>query len=94
MARLAPTLEETRDSAINHLMSLEKQLWEGRIRGFFQIPKFTQDQELCPVFGLTTYFSKVRSANFELFILLTYVLAGVQYPRRQRLLVRVLRQTS
>ena len=74
---------ETRDSAIVHLLSLEKQSKQGRIRGFFQIPKFFEDKELCPVLALQTYFSKVRSANFELFILLTYVLAGVQYPRRQ-----------
>ena len=85
---------ETRDSAIVHLLSLEKQSKQGRIRGFFKIPKFFEDKELCPVLALQTYFSKVRSANFELFILLTYVLAGVQYPRRQRLLVRFLRQTS
>ena len=59
MARLAPTLEKTRDSAVIHLLSLEKQSREGRIRGFFQIPRFDEDKELCPVFALTTYFSKV-----------------------------------
>ena len=85
---------ETRDSAIVHLLSLEKQSKQGRIRGFFKIPKCFEDKEVCPVLALQTYFSKVKSANFELFILLTYVLAGVQYPRRQRLLVRFLRQTS
>ena len=50
--------------------------------------------QLCPVLAMQTYFWKVRIANFELLILLTYVVAGVQYPRRQRLLVRFLRQTS
>ena len=35
MARLAPSLEETRDVAIMKLKSLEKQSREGRIRGFF-----------------------------------------------------------
>ena len=77
MARLAPSLEETRDSVILHLVSLEKQAREGKIRGFFQIPKFTEDTELCPVHALSTYFTKVKSANFELFILLTNFLAGV-----------------
>ena len=67
MARLAPSLEETRDSGILHLLSLEKQSREGRIHGFFQIPKFLEDKELCPVLALKTYFSKVRIANFELF---------------------------
>ena len=76
---------DTRDSAIVHLLSLEKQSKEGRIRGFFQIPKFVEDKELCPVLALQTYFSKVSSGNFELFILLTYVLAGVQYPQRHLL---------
>ena len=54
MARLAPSLEETRDSAILHLLSLEKQSREGRIRGFFQIPRFLEDKELCPVHALQT----------------------------------------
>ena len=40
MARLAPSLDETRYSAILHLLSLEKQSREGRIHGFFLIPKF------------------------------------------------------
>ena len=40
---------------------------------------------------LQTYFTKVRSANFELFILLTSGLSGVQYPRRQFVFFRVLR---
>ena len=35
---------ETRDSAIVHLLSLEKQSKQGRIRGFFQIPKFFEDK--------------------------------------------------
>ena len=60
MARLAPSLEETRDAAIVSLVSLEKQSREGRIRGFFQIPRFTEDTELCPVFSLSTYYSKVK----------------------------------
>merc|ERR1712239_95810 len=78
---------ETRGSAIVHLLPLEEQSKQRRNRGFFKIPKFFEDKELCPVLALPTYFSKVISANFELFILLTYVVAGVQYPRRQRLLV-------
>ena len=49
MARMAPSLKETRDSAILKLVSLEKQAREGRVRGFFQIPKFPEDPELCPV---------------------------------------------
>ena len=60
---------ETRDSAIVHLLSLEKQSKQGRIRGLFQITKFVEEKELCPVLALQTYFSKVRSANFELFII-------------------------
>ena len=67
MARLAPSLEETRDSAVMKLVSLEKQSREGRIWGFFQIPKFTEDAELCPVHALTTYFNKVTSASLEVF---------------------------
>ena len=94
MARLAPSLEETQDSAILHLLSLEKQSREGRICGFFQIPKFLEDREHCPFYALQTYFTMVRSANFELFILLTYVLAGVQYPRRQCLLFHVICQAT
>ena len=85
---------ETRESAIVHLLPLEKQSKQRRNRGFFKIPKFFEDKELCPVLTLQTYFFKVRSANFELFILLTYVLAGVQYPWRQRLFFRILLQTS
>ena len=61
MARMALSLEETRDSAILKLVSLEKQAREGRVRGFFQIPKFTEDPELCPVWALSTYFNKVTS---------------------------------
>ena len=60
MARLAPTLQVTRDSAILHLVELEKQAREGKVRGFFQIPKFIEDPELCPVFALSTYFTKVK----------------------------------
>ena len=58
-ARLGPSLEETRDSAILKLVSLEKQAREGRVRGFLQIPRFPEDPELCPVRALTTYFTKV-----------------------------------
>ena len=60
MARLAPSLEETRDAAILTLQSLEKQSREGRTRGYFQIPRFTEDTELCPVYSLSTYYSKVK----------------------------------
>ena len=60
MARPAPSLEETRDAAIVKLVSLEKQSREGRIRGFFQILRFLEDTELCPVFALRTYYSKVK----------------------------------
>ena len=60
MARQAPSLEETRDAAIVKLHSLEKQSREGRIRGFFQIPRFLEDTELCPVFVLNVYYSKVK----------------------------------
>ena len=63
MARMAPSLEETRDSAILKLVSLEKQAREGRVRGFFQIPKFTEDPELCPVQALSSYFNKVKGTN-------------------------------
>ena len=80
MACLAPSLQETRDSVILHLVSLEKQVRAGKVRGFFQIPKFPEDPELCPVRTLSMYFSKVKSANFEFFILLTFVLAGVRNP--------------
>ena len=68
MARLAPSLEETRDSAILHLVALEKQAREGKIRGFFQIPKFVEDTELCPVTILSAYYDKVTSASLELFL--------------------------
>ena len=80
MACLAPSLEETRDSAFLYLVSLEKQAKAGKVRGFFQIPKFPEDPELCQVQTLSMYFSKVKSANFEFFILLTFVLAGVWNP--------------
>jgi len=60
---------ETRESAIVHLLPLEKQSKQRRNRWFFKIPKFFEDKELCPVLALQTYFSKVRSANFELFII-------------------------
>ena len=63
MARLTPSLEETRDSVILKLVSLEKQAREGRVRGFFQVPKFTEDPELCPVWALSIYFNKVISIN-------------------------------
>ena len=67
MARLAPSLEETRDSAILKLVSLKKQAREGKVRGFIQIPNFTVDPELCPVRALSTYFTKVTSASLEVF---------------------------
>ena len=34
-----------------------------------------EDQELCPVCAFSTYFTKVKSAIFEVFILLTNFLA-------------------
>ena len=40
---------------------------ERRVRGIFQIPKFTEDSELCPVHALSTYFTKVTSASLEVF---------------------------
>ena len=60
MARLAPSLQETRDAAVLTLQSLEKQSREKHIRGHFQIPRFNDDIELCPVFALTRYYSKVK----------------------------------
>ena len=77
MARLAPSLEETRDSAILKLVSLEKQAREGRVRGFFQIPKFPEDPELCQVWALTAYFNMLTSVNFLSFIL-NYLLMSLQ----------------
>ena len=67
MARLAPSYQETRDSAILHLQSLEKQARAGKVRGFFQIPKFPEVPELCPVRTLSIYFSKVKVLIMELF---------------------------
>ena len=64
MARMALSLEETRDSAILKFVSLEKQAREGKVRGFFQIPKFTKDPKLCPIWALSIYFNKVTSTNF------------------------------
>ena len=64
MAHLAPSYQETRDSAILHLQSLEKQARAGKVRGFFQIPKFPEDPELCPVRTLSIYFSKVKVLIF------------------------------
>merc|ERR1711867_202356 len=55
---LAPSLQETRDAAVLSLQSLEKQSREKRIHGHFQIPRFKDDIELCPVFALTCYYSK------------------------------------
>ena len=60
MARLAPSLQKTRDAAVLTLQSLEKQSREKHIRGHFQIPRFKDDIELCPVFALTRYYSKVK----------------------------------
>ena len=94
MARLAPSYQETRDSVILHLQSLEKQARAGKVRGFFQIPKFPEDPELCLVQTLSFNFGKVKSANFELFILLTYILAGVQNPWRHQVVLCVLLQAT
>ena len=59
MARLGPTLTEHRDSVVLHLVDLEKQARHGRVRGFFQIPRFSEDPQLCPVVTLVAYFNKV-----------------------------------
>ena len=59
MARLGPTLTEHRDSVVLHLVDLEKQARHGRVRGFFQIPRFPEDPQLCPVVTLVAYFNKV-----------------------------------
>ena len=59
MARLGPSLTEHRDSVVLHLVDLEKQARHGRVRGFFQIPKFDEDPQLCPVVTLVAYFNKV-----------------------------------
>ena len=67
MARLTPSFQETRDSAILHLQSLEKQARAGKVRGYFQIPRFSEDPELCPVCALSIYFSKVKVLILELF---------------------------
>ena len=55
MSRLAPSLEETRDSAILHLVSLEKQSRQKRIRGHFPIPRFLRNRNfvLCSPCRLT-----------------------------------------
>ena len=42
-----------------HLVDLEKQARHGRVRGFFKIPKFDEDPQLCPVVTLVAYFNKV-----------------------------------
>ena len=63
MARHAPSLEKTRDSAVLKLVSLEKQAREGRVRGFFQVPKFPEDPELCLVLALRIYFNKVTNID-------------------------------
>ena len=63
---------------VSLLVSLEKQARAGKVRGFFLIPKFSEDLELCPVRVLTNYFIKVKSVNFDFFKLYTYVLAGVR----------------
>ena len=68
MARLAPSFQETKDSSILHLIALEKQAREGKIWGFFQIPKFVEDTELCPVTVLSAYYDKVISASLEFFL--------------------------
>ena len=94
MAHLAPSLEETRGSVVIHLVSLEKQVRVGKVRGFFQIPKFPEDPELCPVQTLTTYFNKVRSVNFDFLKLYTFVLADVRNPWRCQVIFCVLCESS
>ena len=59
MARLGPSLTVHRDSVVLHLVNLEKQARVRRVRGFFQIPSFPEDPQLCPVLALVTYFNKV-----------------------------------
>ena len=59
MARLGPTLTEHRDSVVLHLVDLEKQARHGRVRGFFQIQRVSEDPQLCPVVTLVAYFNKV-----------------------------------
>ena len=70
MARLGPSLTEHRDSVVLHLVDLEKQARHGRVRGFFQIPKFDEDRQLCPVVTLVAYFNKV----YVIFGSFTYLL--------------------
>ena len=69
VARLGPSLQEHRDSVVLHFVSLEKQARVGNTRGYLQIPRFSEDPELCPVRTLTTYFNQVTSDNYVIFIL-------------------------
>ena len=73
MARLAPNLEETRDSTILHLLSLEKQSREGRIWGFFQIPRFLKIRNfvLSSRWKLTSPRYKVLILNFSCYSLMS-----------------------
>ena len=71
VARLGPSLQEHRDSVVLHFVSLEKQARVGNTRGYLQIPRFSEDPELCPVRTLTTYFNQVISDNYVIFILYT-----------------------
>ena len=50
---------ETRESAIIHLLPLEKQSKQRRNRGLFKIPKFFEDKELRPVLGVKSAFKCV-----------------------------------
>ena len=59
LARIGPSLTEHRDSVVLHLVDLEKQARHGKVRGFFQIPRFPEDPQLCPVVTLVAYFNKV-----------------------------------
>ena len=68
MAGLTPSFQETRDSAFLHLVALEKQAREGKVRGFFQIPKYDEDTELCQVSVLSAYHDKVTSASLQFFL--------------------------
>jgi len=59
------------ESAVLHFTSLEKQGRVGQVRGFLQIPTFSEDPELCPVRTLLVYRDKVanlRGDNTSLFV--------------------------
>ena len=65
---------------ILHLQSLEKQARAGKVRGFFQIPKFPEDPELCPVRTLSIYFGKVKVLilNFSYYSLFYLQVSGIR----------------